>query len=117
MSHIHDGRQAPLISETAHLPVAAMPCAQNKDGAVAQYMFEKRFIVIQIIFQIGILTQDYISHGMLESQSDGISFAPRTLLRHMSDVGIILVHLGEFPGPVGRIALDKDDLPVHSINL
>ena len=71
---------------------------------------EQDVVVVEVVFEVGVLDEDDIAGGVGEAGADGVTFAAGTVFEDEFDPRVGVVGLDDGAGAVGRITLDHNNL-------
>src|SRR4029453_5979293 len=83
MSQVHDVAHYHLIGEMPHFPalsVHSVPGPQHERGPSGGQWLEQALVVVEVVFEIGVLNQDEVSRRVRQAASHGVALATRAIL-------------------------------------
>jgi len=83
--------------------------AKDHVGLIVENGLDEERIFVGIVFQVGILNDDNVASGKLETFFEGTAFALIFGLEKDNKAGLGLILFNDVPTGVGTVIIDNDD--------
>jgi hypothetical protein len=117
VGEIEKDREMVSLVEFAHLHVSRdVARAEHEIGLPGDEGREEFFVIVQGLFQIGVLNENNVASGGCQAGPDTVPFALRTVFVDDVKARAIFEGLDDLARAVGGIALDNDNLQLDAGN-
>lgn len=117
VGEIEKDREMVSLVEFAHLHISRdVARAEHEIGLPGDEGREEFFVIVQGIFQVGVLNENNVACGSSQTGSDAVPFALRTVFVDDAKAGAIFEGSDDLARAVGGIALDNDNLQLDAGN-